>query len=161
MLPQRRSVSNSTRKKERNLYTRCKEATQIQLIGYDVGIFADVVLVVWRVLYTVPWDDEIMRQVSVTTVDPGLHRRPWYGVAIITTATLEFRLWVNPVFVPIMSVSGCCGGDTHCREDESSHGIPRVSGRRCSFEHLCILASHQNTIGLRLTNAAPASDARN
>jgi hypothetical protein len=69
-----------------------------------------------------------MRQVSVTTVDPGLHRRPRYGVAIRTTATLEFRQWVNLVCVPIMGVSGCCGGDTHCSENEPSHG-PSPSDR--------------------------------
>ena len=82
-----------------------------------------MVLLIWGFLHAVPWDVEVMRQVNVTAVDLGLHRRSRYGVAIITSATLEFRQWVNPVLVPIMGVSGCCGGDTHCRENEPSHGI--------------------------------------
>ncbi|SIT59007.1 hypothetical protein BQ8794_60316 [Mesorhizobium prunaredense] len=101
-----------------------------------------MVLAVRGFLYTVPWDGEIMRQVSVTTVYPGPYRRPRYGAAIRATATPEFRQGVNPVLVPIMGASGSCGGDTHCREDEASHGVPQVFGRRCSFERLCILAYH-------------------
>lgn len=131
-----------TGEKQRDLDARCKEATQIQLIGYDVGTFADMVLAVWGFLHAVRRDDEIMRQIDVTTVDPGPHRRPRYGAAIRTTATLEFRLWVNPVLVPVVGTGGCRGGDTHRREDESSHGIPQASGRRCLLERLCILASH-------------------
>ena len=96
-----------------------------------------MVLVVWGFLYAAPWDVEVMRQVNVTTIDPGLHRRLGYGVAIRTTAALDFHLWVNLVFVPIMGVSGCCGSDTHRREDEPSHGIPQVFGMCCSFERLC------------------------
>jgi hypothetical protein len=82
-----------------------------------------MILIVRGFLYTVRWDDEIMRQVNVSAVGPGLHRRPRYGAAIITTATLEFRQWINLVFIPIMGASGGSGGDIHCREDEPSHGL--------------------------------------
>ena len=85
-----------------------------------------MVLAVWGFLHAVRRDDEIIRQIHIATVDPGPHRRLRYGAAIRTTATPEFRLWVNPVFVPIVGTSGCRGGDKHRREDESSHGIPHV-----------------------------------
>jgi hypothetical protein len=87
-------------------------------------------LAVRGVLHAVRWDDEIMRQIDVTTVDPGLHRRPRYGAAIGTAATFKFRLWVNPVFVPIVSAGGCRNRDAHRREDESSHGIPQAGAAR-------------------------------
>ena len=101
-----------------------------------------MVLIVWRFLDAIPLDGEFMRNIKVATVHPGLHRRLRYGTAIITATTLELRLWIDPVFVPIMGVCGFCCGDTHCREDKSSHGIPQVFGASYWFI-LCILAFHK------------------
>jgi hypothetical protein len=67
---QQHQVFTLTCLKYRNLYTRCEKATPIQVISYDMCIFADMILIILRFQYTVRWSSEIMRQVSVTTVYP-------------------------------------------------------------------------------------------
>jgi hypothetical protein len=91
-----------------------------------------MVLIVRRFLNAVPWDSEVMRQVSVATINPGSHRRLGYGAAIRTTATLEFHLRIDLVFIPIMGVGKRCRGDVYRHEDEPLHGIPQVFCMRCS-----------------------------
>ncbi|MDX8512591.1 hypothetical protein [Mesorhizobium captivum] len=105
-----------------------EKTTQIGLIGYDISVLADMVLVVWRFLHPVSRDIEVIGQIDVATVDPGLNRRLRYGAAIGTAATLEFRYRVDLVFVPIMGVGACCGGNARGYDDEPSHGIPRLRG---------------------------------
>ena len=127
--PHRRlNLGTSTRKQQRDAATRGEEATPVQLIGDDISVLTDMVLAVRRFLDAIRWNVEVVRQIRVATVEPGLHRGSRHGAAIKTAAAFVFHLWVDLVLVPIMSIRGCCRGDKHQREDEPSHGMPQVPG---------------------------------
>ena len=62
----------SARLQSRDVNMRGEEATPIRLICTEVSVLADMVLTIRGLLYAIRWDGEVMRQVSVATVDPGL-----------------------------------------------------------------------------------------
>ena len=63
----------SARLQSRDVDMRGEEATPIRLIRTEVSVLADMVLTIWRFLHAIRWDGEVMRHISVATVDSGPH----------------------------------------------------------------------------------------